>query len=75
MTLAHELIEYFNHLDEAQRQRLVNYARILAQTPQIQGEAGASIVQAVGFFTAEALEEIEAAIEADCEGIDSRDWE
>lgn len=40
MTLAHELIEYFNHLDEVQRQRLVNYARILAQTPQIRGEAG-----------------------------------
>lgn len=62
MTMTDELIEQFNRLDEAQQQRLLNFARILTKTPKVQGEPGTSIVQAVGFFDAQALDEIEAAI-------------
>jgi hypothetical protein len=75
MTTADELIEQFNKLDESQQQRLLNFARILTKTPMIKGEPGTSIVQAVGFFDAQALDEIEAAINEGTEDIDWRGWE
>jgi hypothetical protein len=62
MTITDELLQTLNQLNEAQQQRLLNFARILANTSKIQGESGKSIVQATGFFDADALEEIEAAI-------------
>ncbi|MBW4439586.1 MAG: hypothetical protein KME04_20795 [Pleurocapsa minor GSE-CHR-MK-17-07R] len=75
MTMTDELIEQFNRLDEAQQQRLLNFARILTKTPKVQGEPGTRIVQAVGFFDAQALDEIEAAINEGTEDIDWRGWE
>lgn len=75
MTLSEQLIEQLNRMDEAQKQRLLNFARILTKTPAIQGERGASIVQATGFFDAQSLDEMEAAIAEGCEGIDWRGWE
>ena len=67
MTMADDLINQFNKLDEAQQQQLLNFARILAKTPNIKGEPGKSIVQAVGFFDAKSLDEMEAAINEGCE--------
>jgi hypothetical protein len=67
MALADDLMEQFSKLDESQQQRLLNYARILAQTPDVRGEPGPSIAQATGFFDAESLDEMEAAIHAGCE--------
>lgn len=75
MTRAEQLIEQFNRMDESQQQRLLNFARILTQTPHIRGESGASIVTATGFFDVEALDEMEAAIQEGCEDIDWREWE
>lgn len=75
MTIHEELLQTIDKMDEAQQQRLLNFARILTKTPVIQGESGASIVQATGFFDAESLDEIEAAIREACEEIDWRDWE
>ena len=75
MTMIDELLQTFNELDEAQQQRLLNFARILTKTPVIKGESGESIVQATGFFDAQALDEMEAAIAEGCEGIDWRGWE
>lgn len=74
MTITDELLETLNQLDDAQQQRLLNFARVLAHTPQIQGESGKSIVQATGFFEADALQEIETAI-AEADGIDWHGWE
>jgi hypothetical protein len=75
MTLSEQLIEQFNKMDESQKQRLLNFARILTKTPAIRGEPGASITQATGFFDAQSLDEMEAAIAEGCEGIDWRGWE
>jgi len=73
--MINQLIEQFNKLDEAQRQRLLNFARILAKTPTVQGEVGTSFVQAVGFFDTQALDEMEEAINEGTEDIDWRGWE
>ena len=62
MTLTDQLIDQLNKLDEAQQQRLLNFARILAKTPIIQGEPGANIITATDFFDAQSLDEMEAAI-------------
>ena len=75
MTLTDQLIEQFNKMDEAQQQRLLNFARILAKTPVIRGESGANIITATGFFDAQSLDEMEAAIAEGCEEIDWRGWE
>ncbi len=66
MTRTEQLIEQFNKMDETQQQRLLNFARILTQTPNVKGESGASIVAATGFFDAESLDEMEAAIREGC---------
>lgn len=70
-----ELIRHFKQLDEEQKQRLLNFARRLAQTPPIKGESGASIINAVNLFDTQSLDEIEAAIRQDCEIIDVHGWE
>jgi len=66
MTLTDQLIEQFNKMDDVQQQRLLNFAHILTQTPVIRGESGASIVAATGFFDAQSLDEMEAAIAEGC---------
>jgi hypothetical protein len=75
MTLTDELIERFNKMDEAQQQRLLNFARILIKTPVVKGESGVSIAGATGFFDAQSLDEMEAAIAEGCEEIDWCGWE
>ena len=50
MTVAEEIMHQLDKLDEAQQQRLLNFARILARTPVVKGESGQSIVAATGFF-------------------------
>lgn len=75
VTLSQQLLEQLNRMDEVQKQRLLNFARILTKTSDIQGELGTSIVQAVGFFDSQSLDEMEAAIIESCEEIDWRGWE
>lgn len=75
MTLADQLLEQFNRLDKAQQERLLNFARILANTPDVTGEPGESIVRAAGLFDDQSLDEMEAAIDEGCEEIDWRGWE
>lgn len=62
MTLTDELLQTVNQLDDAQKQRLLNFARVLAKTPYLRGESGKSIIKATGFFDAESLDEMESAI-------------
>ena len=69
MTLTEELIETVNQLDDAQKQRLLNFARVLAKTPHLKGEPGSSIIKATGFFDKESLAEMKAAIE-EADGIE-----
>lgn len=74
MTLTEELLQTVQQLDEAGKQRLLNFARILANIPQIKGESGESIIQATGYFDTESLDEMETAIN-EADGIDWRGWE
>jgi len=71
VTLSEQLMEQFNKMDEAQQQRLLNFARILTNTPVIKGEAGVSIAAATGFFDAQSLDEMEAAIKE----VDNLRWQ
>ena len=75
MALTEELVAHFNRMDTAQQQRLLNFARILANTPHIQGEPGSEIVQDTGYFDAQSLDEMEAAINAETEDIDWHGWQ
>lgn len=75
MTVTEEIIQYLNQLDEGQQQSILNFARILANTPIIKGERGESIVEAVGFFDSQSLDEMEMAIDEGCEQIDWAEWE
>lgn len=75
MTRIHELIQHFEQLDTTQQNYLLNYARILTQTPVIKGESGESLVATPRLFDDEALDEMQSAIDSDCEEIDWREWE
>lgn len=69
------LLEQVNKLDSEQQKRLLNYARLLANIPQIQGESGKSLIASAGMFGEQDLEEIQRAVEDDCERIDWGGWE
>jgi hypothetical protein len=76
MKLRDQLLEQFEQLKPEQQEYLLDFARVLANKPgTIRGETGASIVQAVGYFDAQSLNEIEAAIMSGTEEIDWRGWE
>lgn len=68
-------MEQLHKMDDAQQQRLLNFARILTKTPIIKGESGISIIEATGFFDTQSLDEMEAAIAEGCGEIDWRGWE
>ena len=65
MSRSQQLLEQFNSMDNAQQERLLNFARSLTQNPIIRGESGKDIAAATGYFDAESLDEMQAAIEAD----------
>jgi hypothetical protein len=69
------LLEQVNKLDDEQQRRLLNYARLLANVPDIRGESGKSLIASAGMFSKQALEQMERAIEEDCERIDWSGWE
>ncbi len=70
-----ELLQQVNKLDDEQQRRLLNYARLLAQAPQLRGESGKKLIASAGMFGEEDLEEMQRAIEEDCERIDWGGWE
>jgi hypothetical protein len=70
-----QLFTEIQKLDDIQQQRLLNYVRILTNTPKIEGESGVFIADAIGFFDAQSLDEMEEAIKEGCETVDWHDWE
>lgn len=70
-----ELLEQANKLDPERLLRLLNYARLLANVPQIRGESGKSLIASAGMFGQQDLEEMQRAIDEDCERIDWGGWE
>ncbi len=69
------LLEQVQHLDDERLQRLLHYARLLANVPQIRGESGKSLIASAGMFGKQDLAEMSRAIEEDCERIDWGGWE
>ena len=69
------LLDQLRQLDEDQLRRLLNYARLLAKTPQVRGESGKSLIASAGMFGKQDLEEMRRAIEEDRERIDWGGWE
>lgn len=70
-----ELLEQVNKLDDERQQRLLNYARLLNNVPDVRGESGKSLITSAGMFGKQDLEEMQRAIEEDCERIDWGGWE
>jgi hypothetical protein len=70
-----ELLEQANKLDHERLMRLLNYARLLANVPQVRGESGKSLIASAGMFGQQDLIEMQRAIEEDCERIDWGGWE
>jgi hypothetical protein len=68
-------LEQVNKLDDDQQRRLLNYARLLANVPQIRGESGRSLIASGGMFGKRDLDEMQRAIEEDCEKVDWGGWE
>lgn len=66
MSIAKQLLAQLEKLDASQQQRVLNFARTLSKTPTIKGESGQSIIAATGFFDAQSLDEMEAAILEGC---------
>lgn len=69
------LLDQIQHLDDEQLRRLLDYARLMAHTPQIRGESGKSLIASAGMFGEQDLLEMSRAIEEDCERIDWGGWE
>ncbi len=69
------LLEQVQQLDDERLQRLLDYARLLANAPQIHGESGKHLIASAGMFAEQDLAEMNRAIEEDCEGIDWGGWE
>jgi hypothetical protein len=63
MTIAEELPEYLKKLDDAQQQQLLNFARNLSEKTPLKGEPMEHFLRAPRLFDAQALDEMEAAIE------------
>lgn len=59
-------------LDEADRKRVLEFARSLARTPG--GVPGASLLSLAGSVSGSDMAEIEAAIEEGCEKVNPGGW-
>jgi hypothetical protein len=70
MSVKDELLEYLVQLDESQQHRLLGLARTMAKTRHIRGESGESLMQSLGLFRDDALDEMSRAINDNCERID-----
>jgi hypothetical protein len=64
-----ELLEEVSKLDPERQRRLLHYARLLANVPEIRGESGKSLITTIGMFGEQDLEEMQRAIEEDCETV------
>jgi hypothetical protein len=75
MTIVDDFLTQLKQLSDAQQKQLLALAQSMANAQQLRGESGAHIIEAIGLFDEQSLDEIANAIEDDCERIDWRDWE
>lgn len=70
--LAEQIIEQLNTLPDEQQQRLLDFARSLASSPE--GIAGSQLLRFAGAIDADDVCLISEAVEEGCEGIDPHEW-
>ena len=68
-----ELHQHLALLPTAQQRQVVDFARILSIT-QPKGAKGSSLLAFAGSIPSDELEQMRAAIEADCEQVDAHGW-
>jgi hypothetical protein len=71
--LERELRDHLNRLQPGQQQRVVNFARALAEK-EVRGVAGKTLIRFGGLIAQDDLARIEGAIEAGCEQVNPDEW-
>lgn len=76
VSLRDEILRQLEQLSAEQQQRVLDYARSLAQSELPPGTPGEVLLEHIGTFkfAPGALDEIAQAIEEDCERIDWGEW-
>jgi hypothetical protein len=73
MSLKDEIIRRVEALPASQQRQVLAYCDTFGQ-PAARGEAGSSLLSFAGVLDDASAREMTEAIEAGCEGIDSREW-
>lgn len=71
-TVRHELLNQLEALPSDQQQRVLDFARSLAVSPQ--GVAGKELVRFSGVITSDDAQAMAAAVETACEQVNSDEW-
>ncbi len=72
-SIEQELHRHLALLPIAQQRQVLDFARILSIT-QPQGAKGSSLLSFAGTIPADELAQMQTAIEADCEQVDTHGW-
>ena len=72
-TIDREITELLHRLPELQQQRVLNFARELAEVKP-QGVPGADLIAFGGRIPADDLQRMQDAIEAGCEAVNLSEW-
>lgn len=73
-TLDEQIHEIVQNLSEDEKQKLLAFAELLGKHHQPIGEPAENLTPFIGLFDEEALNQMQAAIEEDCEQIDWENW-
>lgn len=71
-TVPDEILARVRRLPDVKQRQALAYVESLERSPQ--PGSGAALAALQGLFPSEDLAEMAAAIEADCEQVDARDW-
>ena len=69
-----ELHHHLALLPRAQQRQVLDFARILSSITHARGAQGSSLLAFAGTIPSDDLEQMRAAIEADCEQVDAHGW-
>jgi len=72
-TIDREITELLHRLPELQQQRVLEFARELADV-KLQGIPGANLIAFGGRIPADDLQRMQEAIEAGCEAVNLSEW-
>lgn len=73
MTIAQQILQTVESMDDARQRRVLDFARSISEPPS-RAERQAAIAALMGSIPAEDLRAMQAAIEAECERVDEDGW-